>query len=96
MRRAQIAMAVAIACSYSQSSLAQTASLSDVVVTAFPVIESNTLDGFSGYSTSVSKTQIQDLGALDLASALRMTPGIQISRYNEVGSYSGNQGVSQY
>lgn len=96
MRRAQIAMAVAIACSYSQSSLAQTASLPDVVVTASPVIESNTLDGFSGYSTSVSKTQIQDLGALDLASALRMTPGIQISRYNEVGSYSGNQGGTIY
>jgi hypothetical protein len=32
------------------------------------------------------------LGALDLAAGLRMTPGIQISRYNEVGSYNGNAG----
>lgn len=67
-----------------------------VVVTSSPIIESNNVDGFSGFSTRVTDAQIKDLGALDLAAALRMTPGVQISRYNEVGSYSGDQGGNVY
>lgn len=67
-----------------------------VVVTGSPIIESNNLDTFSGFSTRVTDSQIKDLGALDLAAALRMTPGVQISRYNEVGSYSGDQGGNVY
>lgn len=67
-----------------------------VVVTGSPIIESNNVDGFSMLSTKVTDTQIKDLGALDLAAALRMTPGVQISRYNEVGSYDGNQGGSVF
>ena len=74
----------------------QATSLPDVVVTGNPIIESNNLDQFSGFSTRVSESQIKDLGALDLAAALRMTPGVQISRYNEVGSYSGDQGGNVY
>lgn len=65
-----------------------------VVVTGSPIIESNNVDDFSMASTRVTDTQVRDLGALDLAAALRMTPGVQISRYNEVGSYDGNQGGS--
>jgi iron complex outermembrane receptor protein len=75
---------------------APTASLPTVVVTGGPIIESNNVDGFSGFSTRVTDAQIKDLSALDLAAALRMTPGVQISRYNEVGSYSGDQGGNVY
>ncbi len=71
-------------------------SVETVTVTASPIIESNNVDAFSGFSTRVTDTQIKDLGALDLAAALRMTPGVQISRYNEVGSYSGDQGGNVY
>jgi outer membrane cobalamin receptor len=67
-----------------------------VLVTSSPIIESNNVDAFSGFSTRVSDAQIKGLGALDLAAALRMTPGVQISRYNEVGSYSGDQGGNVY
>jgi outer membrane cobalamin receptor len=74
----------------------QVPSLPAVVVTGSPIIESNNLDTFSGFSTRVTDSQIKDLGALDLAAALRMTPGVQISRYNEVGSYSGDQGGNVY
>lgn len=74
----------------------QATSLPDIVVTGSPIIESNNLDTFSGFSTRVTESQIKDLGALDLAAALRMTPSVQISRYNEVGSYSGDQGGNVY
>lgn len=67
-----------------------------VVVTAGPIIESNNVSSFSALSTRVGEAQINDLGALDLAAGLRMTPGVQISRYNEVGSYSGDQGGNVY
>lgn len=67
-----------------------------VTVTASPIIDSNNVDNFANFATKVSDSQIKDLGALDLVTALRMTPGVQISRYNEVGSYSGNQGGSIY
>lgn len=72
------------------------AELPPVIVTGAPIIESNNVDGFSGFSTKVTDTQVKNLGALDLAAALRMTPGVQISRYNEVGSYSGDQGGNVY
>jgi iron complex outermembrane receptor protein len=75
---------------------AQTPTLPDVVVTGIPIIESNNVDMFSGLNTRLTESQIKDLGALDLAAALRMTPGVQISRYNEVGSYSGDQGGNVY
>jgi len=67
-----------------------------VAVSSSPIIEANRVDGFSTLTTTVSETQIRDLGALDLAAALRMAPGVQISRYNEVGSYSGDQGGNVY
>ena len=85
--------AVAIAISFMSSGvLAQQIEMPPVVVTASPIIDSNSVDPFSGFSTRVTDSQIKDLGALDLAAALRMTPGVQISRYNEVGSYSGDRG----
>lgn len=74
----------------------QVATLAPVTVAAKPIVESNNLDNFSGFSTSVTASQIKDMGALDLTAALRMAPGVQISRYNEVGSYSGDQGGNVY
>ena len=89
-----IAAVAVIVCTVTQAQ--QTAALPDIVVIGNPIIESNNVDIFSGYSTRVTESQIKDLGALDLAAALRMTPGVQISRYNEVGSYSGDQGGNVY
>jgi outer membrane cobalamin receptor len=67
-----------------------------VIVTASPVIDTNAVDDFAVLTTRVTEAQIRNSGALDLAAALRMTPGVQISRYNEVGSYSGDQGGNAY
>lgn len=78
------------------SSFAMAQTNDNLVVTASPILESNSVDGFSGYSSRVGESQIKELGALDLAAALRMAPGVQISRYNEVGSYSGDQGGNVY
>lgn len=67
-----------------------------VTVTASPIIESNNVDQFSALQTKVTEAQIEDMGALDLPDALRMTPGVQISLDDAVGNYSGNQGGSVY
>lgn len=67
-----------------------------VEVTASPIIEANRLDAFSAATTRVTETQVRELGALDLPAALRMTPGVQISLYNTLGNYSGNEGGSVY
>ena len=44
----------------------------------------------------MSERQINDLGAGDLATALRRLPGVTISRYNLVGSYGGGNGGAVY
>jgi len=69
-----------------------TSTLAETVVTANPVIEAIGLDAFSSSSAVVSEDQIRDQNALDIASALRRTPGVQISRYNPVGAFGGDQG----
>jgi iron complex outermembrane receptor protein len=66
--------------------------LPPVIVVANPVIEGNRLDAFSTISSLVTQDQLRDQNALDLASALRRTPGVQISRFNPVGSFGGNEG----
>jgi iron complex outermembrane receptor protein len=96
MKKFNLKPIAAVALSIGSTAYAQTTTLPDVVVTGSPIIESNNVDAFSGFTTHITESQIKDLGALDLAAALRMTPGIQISRYNEVGSYSGDQGGNVY
>ena len=64
----------------------------DVVVTANPLIESIDVDAYSSTSAVVTDKQIKDLNAVDIASALRTTPGVQISRFNPVGGYGGDEG----
>ncbi|MDZ7581632.1 MAG: iron chelate uptake ABC transporter family permease subunit, partial [Deltaproteobacteria bacterium] len=41
---------------------------------------------------SVTISQINDLNAQDLGTALRRTPGVNISRYNPLGSFGGATG----
>ncbi len=66
--------------------------LQDMVVTDSPIIEGNVTDAFASQKTIVTKDQIRDLNAQDLGSALRRTPGVNISRYNPVGSFGGGEG----
>lgn len=73
-----------------------TPSLSPITVMGSPIIEANSLDKFSANSNSITESQLRDLNAIDLPSALRHTPGVEISRYDQIGSYSGNQGGGVY
>ncbi|MGB3988609.1 MAG: TonB-dependent receptor plug domain-containing protein, partial [Minisyncoccales bacterium] len=72
--------------------IAQTATLDPVIVTARPVVEDVNVDNFSTGSAVITQDQLRDQNAVDLASALRRTPGVQISRYNPVGAFGGDQG----
>ncbi|SLM31882.1 TonB-dependent receptor, plug [Desulfamplus magnetovallimortis] len=66
--------------------------LEDIVVIDSPIIEGNFTDFFASQKTVVTKDQIKELNAHDLESALRRTPGVNISRYNPVGSFGGAEG----
>lgn len=66
--------------------------LESTEVVASPIIEENHLDEFSDVSAIITEDQIRDQNAVDLASALRRTPGVQISRFNPVGAFGGNEG----
>ena len=65
-------------------------------VVASPIVEEIHLDSFSDVSALVTDDQIRDQNAVDLASALRRTPGVQISRFNPVGAFGGNEGGGVY
>lgn len=66
--------------------------LTPMDVIANPVIEENHIDTYSNISSVITEDQIRDQNALDLASALRRTPGVQITRFNPVGAFGGNEG----
>ena len=66
--------------------------LNTVRVVGNPIIEGNVVSRYGTESTVVSQSQIEDMNAQDLTSALRRTPGVTISRYNPVGSFGGAQG----
>jgi iron complex outermembrane receptor protein len=68
--------------------------MEEVVVTASPIIEGNRVNSFGGSSTVVTEEQIADLNAQDLPSALRLVPGVVISRHNPIGSFGGGEGGS--
>ena len=63
-----------------------------VVVSARPIIEEVKIDAYSSSAALVTEAQLRDQNAVDLASALRRTPGVQIARYNPVGAFGGDQG----
>ncbi|SFW16133.1 TonB-dependent receptor [Nitrosovibrio sp. Nv17] len=72
------------------------ATLPTVDVTANPIIDHVRIDPFSSTSAVVTESQLRDQNAFDLATALRRTPGVQISRYNPVGGFGGDQGGAVY
>ena len=95
MKNKKIALAVCLA--FSGRAFAEiNIALPDVVVTAHPIIEEIQLDAFSSTSALVTEDQLRDQNAVDLAAALRRTPGVQISRYNPVGAFGGDQGGAVY
>ena len=67
-----------------------------VTITARPVVEAHRVDAFGSLTTEVGEAQLRDLNALDLPSALRRTPGVQVSRFNPVGSFGGDEGGAVY
>lgn len=70
--------------------------MAEVVVVATPIVEGNRVNDDGSQKTIVHKKQIADLNAQDLPSALRLTPGVVISRYNPVGSFGGGDGGAIY
>jgi outer membrane cobalamin receptor len=67
-----------------------------VTVTASPILAEEDFVVYGGAVTSVGRQQVEDLNAGDLPSALRLLPGVTISRYNLLGSYGGGEGGSVY
>ena len=61
-------------------------------VVGTPVAGLPTVDDYASATTTVSAAQLNELNALDFASALRRTPGVTISRYNQVGAFGGDAG----
>jgi len=61
-----------------------------------PIISGEDITPFGGTWTAIGRRQIEDLNAQDLPSALRLLPGVTISRYNLLGSYGGGEGGSVY
>ncbi len=66
--------------------------LDPVEVVSSPVIEGNQVDSYGSLTTEVNESQIEGLNAQDLGTALRMSPGVTISRYNKIGSFGGGEG----
>ena len=63
--------------------------LEEITVVGSPVIEANEVDRYASQKTTVTQRQIQDLNAQDVSTALRMAPGVNITRYNMIGSFGG-------
>lgn len=87
---------LAVVASFLLASQAYAQSLPNVIVTAKPDIAEIEVDKFSSTSAVITDDTIRDLHAADLASALRNTPGTQISRYNPIGSFGGAEGGSVF
>ncbi len=85
-------IAAALALAFTAGVFAQSTELSALRVTATPIVEDNRIDAFSSLRTVVGEDQVREENAVDLASALRRTPGVQISRFNPVGAFGGSEG----
>jgi outer membrane cobalamin receptor len=70
--------------------------MEEVVVTAAPITEGNQINRLGSQVTTVTEDQIRDLNAQDFQSAVRMVPGVIISRQNPVGSFGGGDGGAIY
>ena len=87
---------IAVVASFLVVGQAHAQSMPNLVVTAKPDIAEIEIDRFSSTSAVITEETIRDLHASDLSSALRNTPGTQITRYNPVGSFGGDQGGSVF
>lgn len=85
-------LSLAVAMTISANVFAQEVAMHQVTVTAKPVIEEVRIDNHGAVSAVVKEQQLLDQNAIDIASALRRTPGVQIARYNPVGAFGGDQG----
>ena len=95
LKRCQLGLAISLAFAghaQGQALHGQPLSLPPVVVVARPVIDEVKVDSFSSVSAVVTEDQLRDKNAVDITGALRHTPGVQISRYNPVGSFGGDEG----
>lgn len=95
--------AVALACAVSTplvaaevDAIVDTNRLITIEVIGSPIIEEANIDSFSFVSSVVTEEQLKNQNALDLAAALRRTPGVQISRFNPVGAFGGGEGGGVY
>lgn len=66
--------------------------LEDITITERPIIQGNRTDIYGSTKTVITQEQINDLNAQDIETALKMTPGVNISRYNPIGSFGGAEG----
>ena len=81
---------LALLCTSLQAQQAQ--SVQQVQILAAPLVEEIRFDAWGNNSAVLDARQLRDLNAVDLAAALRTTPGVQISRFNPVGAFGGNEG----
>ncbi len=66
--------------------------LEPIYVTDRPIIEGNRTDEYGSTKTVITQEQLDDLNAQDIETALRQTPGVNMSRFNPVGSFGGAEG----
>jgi len=66
--------------------------LEDVTITDRPIIQGNRTDIYGSTQTVITQDQINGLNAQDIETALKMTPGVSMSRFNPVGSFGGGDG----
>ena len=57
-----------------------------------PIAQVAVADNFASAVTTVDEAQLRDLNALDFTDALRRTPGVTISRYDQIGAFGGGEG----
>jgi outer membrane cobalamin receptor len=57
-----------------------------------PIARVSAADNFATAATTIDEARLRELNALDFTDALRRTPGVTISRYNQVGAFGGGEG----
>jgi iron complex outermembrane receptor protein len=91
-----VVAALLIGVSIAESGEPVVVAVDTVRVTATPIMAEEEVNLYGGTVTLVGRQQVEDLSAQDLPSALRLLPGVTISRYNLIGSYGGGEGGSVY
>lgn len=65
-----------------------------VEVVATPILQEERILKNGAEVCILTRSQLENINAQDLQSALRQVPGVAISRYSAIGSYGGGQGGS--